>query len=384
MRRQTGHMARTTTAQVAGPVVTTRALGRATLDRQLLLRRERRDVTDAVRDLLGLQAQVPAVPYLALWSRLDGFTPEDLACPMRRRALVRAPLMRTTIHTVTADDAVALRPLVQPVLERTFASTAWGQRLRGHDLTEAFEVAVRLVEERPRTRAELAGLLAEATPGLDPVSLSWAFSYHVPLVQPTPRGLWGESGASALTTYRAWLDRDAEVGATTVDDVVLRYLRGFGPATVRDVQAWCGLTRLREVVDRLGDRVRHLRGEDGQDLVDVPDGVVPDADVPAPVRFLPEYDNGLLSYADRARVVHPAPHEPLLGGPGGLVGSVLVDGLVRATWALRRRHDAAELEVPRSTPLTPPEAGDVEAEGRRLLAFVAPDVPHAVAFSGGG
>lgn len=377
-------MARTTTARTAGPVVTTRALGRATLDRQLLLRREHRGVTDVVRDLVGLQAQVPAVPYLALWTRLDGFAPEDLAGPMRRRELVRAPLMRTTIHTVTADDAVALRPLVQPVLERTFASTTWGQRLRGHDLAGPFEVAVGLVEERPRTRAELAGLLADDASGLDPVSLSWAFSYHVPLVQPTPRGLWGESGASALTTYRAWLGRDAEVGATTVDDVVLRYLRAFGPATVRDVQAWCGLTRLREVVDRLGERVRHLRGEEGQDLVDVPDGVVPDADVPSPVRFLPEYDNGLLSYADRARVVHPAPHEPLLGGPGGLVGSVLVDGLVRATWALRRAGGTATLEVHRSTPLTAGEADDVEAEGRRLLAFVAPDVPHAVTFSGAG
>lgn len=373
-----------TTAGTAGPVVTTRALGRATLARQLLLRRERRDVADVVRSLVGLQAQVPAVPYLALWSRLDGFVPEDLAGPMRRRELVRAPLLRTTIHTVTAADALGLRPLVQPVLERTFASTAWGQRLRGHDLTDAFAVAVRLVEERPRTRAELARLLADAVPGPDPVSLSWAFSYHVPLVQPTPRGLWGESGPSALTTYRAWVGADAEPGATTLDEVVLRYLRVFGPASVRDVQAWCGLTRLREVVDRLGDRVRHLRGEDGQALVDVPDGLLPDPDKPAPVRFLPEYDNALLSYADRSRVVHPAPHEPLLGGPGGLVGSVLVDGLVRATWALRRERGTAALEVRRSTPLTPVEADDVEAEGRVLLRFVAPDEDHAVAFTGAG
>jgi hypothetical protein len=109
---------------------------------------------------------------------------------------------------------------------------------------------------------------------------------------------------------------------------------------------------------------------------------VPDDDVPAPVRFLPEYDNALLSYADRTRVVHPAPHAMMRAGPRGLVGTVLVDGLVRATWALRRTRDSAALEVHRSTRLTRAETDDVEDEGRRVLAFVAPDVPHAVELTG--
>ena len=118
----------------------------------------------------------------------------------------------------------------------------------------------------------------------------------------------------------------------TLQDLVVRYLTAFGPASVRDVQAWCGLTRLREVVDELGARLRRFRTEDGAELLDVPDGSLPDADSPAPARFLAEYDNALLSYADRSRVVAEGDHVLLQGGPEGWTGTVLLDGLMRATW----------------------------------------------------
>ncbi|GAB7192702.1 winged helix DNA-binding domain-containing protein [Kineococcus sp. NUM-3379] len=335
-----------------------------------------------MHDLTGLQAQVPAVPYTALWNRLAGFDPLVASASLAARRLVRTATLRTTIHTLTADDAVLLRPLVQPVMERTFAGTAWGRALRGHDVAPALAYAASAVAERPRTRAELAPVLAGRFAHLDPEALAWAFSYLVPVVQVTPRGLWGASGRAALTTLEHWLGRPAAVADrdAALESLVVRYLRAFGPAGVRDVQAWCGLTRLREVVERLRPQLREFRGEDGAQLWDVPGGALPGGDVPAPVRFLPEYDNVTLGYADRSRVVADAEHVPLPGGPGGAVGTVLVDGLVAATWALRRSPGSATLLVRPSLALGR-EADAVLAEGARLLGFLAPQAGADVRFT---
>jgi hypothetical protein len=177
-----------------------------------------------------------------------------------------------------------------------------------------------------------------------------------------------------MTTVEAWLGDGGAPGS--LDDLVLRYLGAFGPASVRDVQAWCGLTRLREVVDRLGPRLRRFRTEDGVELVDVPGAPLPDPDTPAPVRFLAEYDNVVLSHADRSRVVADGDHVLLMGGPGGWTGTVLVDGLLRATWAARREGDATSLTVRPSGPLSATERSEVLAEGERLLGFLAPGREH--------
>jgi hypothetical protein len=364
------------------PVLGRRALGRATLARQLLLGREIRPVAAALEHLVGLQAQVPLVPHLALWDRLAGYDPAELDSLITSRQVVRTQLMRTTIHTVTAADALALRPLLQPVLDRTFASTAWGQRLRGQDVAAVVADAAELLAERPLGRAALQRELAARHPGLDAEAVAFGVSYWVPWVQPPPRGLWGRSGAAVMTTVDAEL-RSTTAGPMTLQDLVLRYLTAFGPASVRDVQAWCGLTRLREVVDGLGPRLRRFRTEDGAELVDVPDGPLPDADVPAPARFLAEYDNVLLSHADRSRVVDEGDHVLLHGGPGGWTGTVLVDGLMRATWAARRERDATVLHVRRSVPLSSADRRDLAEEGLRLLAFLAPGRGHDVRFVDG-
>jgi hypothetical protein len=336
-------------------------------------------VADALEHLVGLQAQVPLVPHLALWDRLAGYDPTELDGLMTARQVVRTQLMRTTIHTVTAADALALRPLLQPVLDRTFSSTAWGQRLRGQDVQAVVAEAAELLAERPLGRAALQRELADRHPGLDAEAVAFGVSYWVPWVQPPPRGRWGASGAAVMTTTAAWLD-GRDVPPAAPDDVVVRYLRAFGPASVRDVQAWCGLTRLREVADRLGERLRRFRTQDGAELLDVPDGPLPDPDTPAPVRFLAEYDNVTLSHADRSRIVPEADHGPLTGGPGGWCGSVLVDGLVQAMWAARREGEAMVLAVRPSRPLSAADRADVEAEGARLLDFVAPGREHDVGF----
>ena len=349
-----------------------RALNRALLARQLLLERGARPVPDTLEHLVGLQAQAPDAPYVGLWSRLAGFRPDELAAALVDRRAVRMPLMRATIHLVTTRDAARLRPAVQPALDRGFAGSPFARDLDGVDGHVLEAEAGRLLGERPRTRPQLARLLGERWPGRDATSLAYAVTYRMPLVQVPPRGVWGATGPAAWTTASAWLGGDGDGGAgLTPDDLVLRYLAAFGPASVRDVQAWSGLTRLAEVVDRLRPRLRAFRDDAGADLVDLPDAPRPDPDVPAPPRFLPEYDNVLLSHADRTRINpdgHPIPLPP---GRGAARGTVLVGGELRATWAIGRVGDGqASIDIEPFTPLGPAEADAVDAEAEMLLSFV--------------
>ena len=282
-------------------VLSRRALNRATLARQLLLRRAELPVLDAVGHLVGLQAQVPHNPYTALWSRLAGFRPEALSELFERREVVRIGLMRGTIHLVTAGDCLLLRPLMQPVFE----GQLWRHRdhspaLRELDLEPIVELGRMVLAERPRNGTELRAIFAERFPGLDPAALVYACQMRLALVQPPPRGLWGRSARVTWTTAEAWLGRPL-AAAPSLDDVVLRYLGAFGPATVADAASWSRLTGLREVVERLRPQLETFRDERGRELFDLPDAPRPDPDTPAPPRFLPEYDNVLLSHADRAR-----------------------------------------------------------------------------------
>ncbi len=356
-----------------------RQLNRASLQRQLLLYRADTSVGAAVEHIGGLQAQAPNAPYVGLWSRIRDFRPTELADALNDRRLVRTTLQRATIHLVTAADAVAWYPLVRPVMARGFA-TNFGRRLPDVDLTELVDAATALLADRPRTRVELGQALARQWPGRDTTALAQAATYLVPVVQVPPRGIWGRTGRAAWQSTPTWLP-DTRPKPATLDDLVLRCLAAFGPASVRDIQTWCGLTRLREVTDRLGDRLRTYRDEHGTTLFDLPDADLPDPGTPAPPRFLPEYDNLLLSYADRARVGADHRSVPLPPGVGGVAGSVLVDGFWRADWRLRREGGTTTLVVEPFDRLPRRDVAEVTAEGRRLLGFVAADAErHEVAF----
>jgi Winged helix DNA-binding domain len=354
-------------ATAAPPVLSTRALNRALLARQMLLERSRRPVAGAVAHLVGLQAQTPRSPYLALWSRLADFDPEALSRLMERRRAARIVLMRSTIHLVTADDLVFLRPLMAPYLARGLATSTWRLGLDGLDLDEVAAAGRALVEAEPLGFSALGARLAERWPGRDPATLAQVARAHVPLVQVPPRGLWGRSGAVTVTSAERWLGRPLDAGAR-LDDLVLRYLAAFGPASVLDVQAWCGLTGLGEVVDRLGDRLRRFGNEDGRALYDLPRAPRPDPDVPAPVRFLPDFDNLTLSHADRTRVIDDEVRRALGVRDRVIPGSVLVDGRVEAAW----HRDGGALEVRPLRRLSARERDAVEAEGLALLGLLDP------------
>ena len=252
--------------------------------------------------------------------------------------------MRATIHLVTARDMRTLRPLMEPVIHRMFwTGSPFGRAIKGVD-TEALVAMVRvLIEERPRTRAELRPLLAERWPDHDSDALS-AIGYLLPVVQVPPRGVWGQSGQATWTTAESWLDRPLDP-EPSIDDLVMRYLAGYGPAAVMDIQAWCGLTKLKEVVERLRPGLRVYRDESGRELFDVPDAPLPDADTPAPVRFLPEYDNSLLGYKDRTRMIGDEARRRLDSDILGNFSTFLVDGFVAGRWKLARERGAARITI---------------------------------------
>ncbi|POX63360.1 hypothetical protein C3492_11925 [Streptomyces sp. Ru62] len=372
MTQSSGEQSSVRSGSGSAPVMDVRALNRATLARQLLLSRSARSAGDAVSHLLGLQAQNTRPPYYALAARLDGFTPERLATLMAGRDVARIVTLRSTIHTHTADDCFALRPFVQPARDRELGNFRTG--LTGVDLGRLAAVARDLVEAEPRTMAQLRAALGAEWPDADPRALAVAARCTLPLVQVTPRGLWDQSGQVALTTVEHWLGRPAGP-APTPDAVILRYLAAFGPASVRDMQTWAGLTRLKPAFERLRPRLLTFRDPDGVELFDLPDAPRPDPATPAPPRFLPEFDNLLLGHADRTRVVPPA-HRGRHWQGNQAHRVLLVDGFLAGLWKL----DGGALVIETFAGLSRARREEVTAEGERMLAVMHPGAAYDIRF----
>jgi hypothetical protein len=326
-------------------------------------------VLTTIEHLVGMQAQVPLNPYIGLWSRLERFDPGELGRLLVDRLVVRIVAMRATLHLVTADDCLVLRPLMQPVLDAELARHRdHGPVLQGVDLAPVLAHARTFLAARPRTGTELRDEFAVRFPELDAPALAYACRNLLAFVQVPPRGVWGRTAQVASTTAEAWLGREL-ISAPSIDDVVLRYLDAFGPATVADVSSWSRLTGMREVVERLRPRLRVFVDERGRELFDLPDAPRPDPDTPAPPRFLPEYDNVLLSHADRSRFVRDDRRNQ--SWTALIVqGTVLQDGTIAGTWHIERDRAGG------TTTLTVVHAGlgaraqaSVTAEARRFLRF---------------
>ncbi|MFP3991492.1 winged helix DNA-binding domain-containing protein [Streptomyces sp. E11-3] len=356
-----------------------RALNRATLARQLLLQRHDMTASEAIGHLIGLQSQLPNPPYIGLWTRLRDFAIDDLTRLMNERTVVRCLLMRGTLHLVTAEDLIRLRPVVQPALDRSQRGF-FRRDTEGMDLAELASFVSGVLGETPTNNVQLRKLLAERWPDRKSSALLHSTQFLVPMVYVPPGGTWGKGGSVPMTTVESWLGRS--VGADgSPRDMILRYLAAFGPASVKDVQAWSGLTRLKQHIEELRPRLYCDRDENGVELFDLPDAPRPDPDTPAPVRFLPEYDNLLVAHADRTRVISDA-HRKLTNSNNGMVAAtILVDGEVRGRWRLERARRAATLAVEPFGPLAEGDQRALAEEGGRLLGFAAADAEtHDIRF----
>ncbi|WP_030106926.1 winged helix DNA-binding domain-containing protein [Actinoalloteichus caeruleus] len=351
-------------------VLDTRALNRATLARQLLLDRAHLPVLDAVAHLGGLQAQEPQEPFVGLWSRLRAFRPDALSEPLTGRRVVRAHLMRRTVHLLTAEDALAWRSRHDGMLRQRVLGV-YRDALTGVDL-DALAAAGRavLADGEPRSMSELARAVADDWPGVGPRPLGeMLVAALIPTVQIPPRGLWRTRAGARYRPLASWLGREpAESPAEGEPDAVgaallRRYLAAFGPAASADLRAWCGLTGLPAAVASIREELVSFRDARGRELLDLPDAPRPDPDTPAPVRFLPAFDNAILGYHDRTRIIDTAHRR--LSVEGARV--VLVDGRVRATWTV----DSATVVVTPLSPLSTVDRDAVVEEGRALASFLS-------------
>lgn len=348
-------------------VLDTRALNRATLARQLLLERAGRPVLDAVAHVGGLQAQEPQEPFTGLWSRLRAFDPAELDGLLGARRLVRTHLMRRTVHLLTADDVLAWRSRFDTMLRQRVLGT-YRRELEGVDFAElAAAGRAVLADGEPRSMGELARAVAVRWPAPGPRALGELLvAALIPSVQLPPRGLWRTKAGVRNLPLAAWLGREPDAldpADPAGRALVRRYLAAFGPAATADLRAWCGLAGLPAAVRALREELVVFRDERGRELLDLPDAPRPDPDTPAPVRFLPAFDNAILGYDDRSRIVDDAHRGLSVAGER----AVLVDGRVAATWTV----DAGEVVVHPLRRLSPAERDAVAEEGGDLAAFLS-------------
>ena len=359
--------------------ITVRELNRATLARQMLLERHRRAPRDAVERLAGLQAQLARPPFIGLWSRLEGFEREDLLRSIREREVVRGPSMRATLHILGTSDFLRFRATLQPALDLGLG--VLGKRAGELDLERLVGAGREIFGERPRSFDELRPLLARLAPGEDARAMAYAVRLKVPLIQvPSDGAAWGWDAKAPFALAESWIGAPPSADVA-LHELVRRYLAAFGPARTADFSAWSGLRGAREMFEELRPELCVLTDEDGRELFDLPDAPRPSADVEAPVRYLPEFDNLILSHHDRARVV-PVEHKPRIFSPNLQVpATFLVDGFLAGTWRIERKRGVGSLAVKPFGKLAKGARIALEREGLGLLRFVEPEArSHEVTF----
>ncbi|MBQ0985446.1 AlkZ family DNA glycosylase [Streptomyces sp. F63] len=359
-------------------VLDDRALNRATLARQLLLEPAGLTAEAAVAHLGGLQTQEPQEPFTGLWSRLRAFKPSHLSGLLTERRVVRTHLMRCTIHLVTADDALAWRSRHDSMLRQRVLGV-YRSELAGVDLGGLAAVGrAVMADAEPRTMSELLRAVGERWPAPE----RWPAAGRqrralgemlipalVPVAQIPPRGLWRTRAGVRNVLLSAWLGREivppAPPGTDPVGQaLVRRYLAAYGPATSADVRAWCGLAGLPAAIAALREELVAFRDERGRELLDLPGAPRPDPGTPAPVRFLPAFDNAILGYRYRGRIIDDAHRGLSVAGER----VVLVDGRVGATWTTGRDGTVTVTPLRR---LSRTERSDIAEQGRALASFLS-------------
>ena len=359
--------------------LTRRQLNRTLLARQLLLERHSLDCTTAIERLGGMQSQIPNPPYIGLWTRLSGFEKSHLTASLEKRAVARAPWIRSTLHLVTAADHQLFQAVIQPALARGLRSF-FGARAKGLDIERLIKIAKPCLESDNPTIGELRDRLQAQAPNADKQAMAYAVRSYLPLAQIPPSGTWGVGTRATYTTAESWL---GPASPASLEALFRRYLAAFGPADVMDFQTWTGMTSLKAQLKETLSTLAAYSDESGRVLYDLPDKPLVAADKPAPIRFLPEYDNILIAHRDRTRILPEAHRKKVFVSAGRVLGTVIIDGFVAAIWKSVRANQAATIRVT----LFESQAADVldliEAEGLALARFIAEDAErHQVEFTG--
>lgn len=347
-------------------VLSQQTLNRATLARQFLLERQTIDVVEAVSQLLGLQSQIPNPPYIGLWTRLQNFEREQLTQAIEDKKIVRAAMMRSTLHLVTAVDHQQFRPTIQPALERALRSF-FGKKLKRLDVP-ALVAEVRPFLQSPRSKGDLKKYLLQSHPDKDTEAMIYAIRAFLPLVQVPPAGTWGTGTRADYVTAESYLGDLSQTD--NLRALFHRYLRAFGPASVMDFQTWVGMTNMKRPLAPIVAELPSYENEAGKVLYDVPDGERPLADTPALVRYLPEYDNILIAHADRTRILPEEHYKKVFLSAARVRSTILVDGMVSGAWKIATKGKIATLTIEPFVPLRSEIRSHLEEEGQKLLTFV--------------
>lgn len=343
--------------------LTTRRLNRATLARQLLLERHDIGTEAAIERLAGMQAQEPGPPYVGLWSRLEGFESGQLAGLIEARKGVRATSMRGTVHLHTAKDLLALRATIAPAIEAGILGSLRA-RAADIDVPALVEEGRELFDKHGAlTAKEMRDALEKAHPGGDVRGLAAILRTHLALVRVPDGGRWGFTPKAPFTPAEEWIGKPAAKRANG-PKLVERYLAAFGPASVADAEAWLGARGLAPAFEKLD--LKRFTDEEGRELFDLPDAPRPPEDAPAPVRFVPEFDNLVLAHRDRTRVISDEHRKSLTSKNLRVRATVLVDGRVAAFWKL----DKKKLVVEPLVKLKKADREEIEAEREGLESFL--------------
>jgi hypothetical protein len=357
---------------MAERILSLREINRATLARQLLLDRATLPPTTAVERLVGMQAQLASAPYVGLWTRLKDFQRSDLASAIENREIIKATMMRATLHLVSAADYLHFRTALNPVLEGAAESIA--KNRTPIDKERVLKVAHDFIAKKPRTFAEISTMLSAEMPDSDVGAMRYTVRTHIPMVQVPITTGWSYPGTPAFTLADAWLGRPISTEDHT-RELVLRYLAAFGPATIADVQTWSflKLADLKVIFELLRPELVVYRDEKKKELFDVKDAPVPNADIPAPIRFLPEFDNLLLSHKVRTRDVADEHRKHVYLPALRVAATILVDGFVGGVWIIEKAKGAAALLIEPLVTLTQTQREEISVEAEQLVRFVEAD-----------
>jgi hypothetical protein len=369
---------------VATPrVLSDRELNRALLARQFLLKRAALTPAAAIERLAGLQAQWAPAPYVGLWSRLARFAIADLERALAARTVVKATLMRGTLHLVSAKEYPALS-----VATTRSRSERWLPSSRLLPEATAIHRGMLAYAKTVRTREQLAAFLETqgVTKDLSRPMVWWLVASHGWLVHVPPSGTWAHRLSGDLIAADAWIRsvREPELDAA-VQLLVRRHLGAFGPATADDIASWSSIRTpsVRAALARLGPKIRTFTDPRGRTLYDLRGAPLPSEDTDAPVRYLPKWDSTLLAYAppERVRILSEAHRKVVIAKNGDVAQTVLVDGMVAGTWAVSAKPGAATITVTPFSRLARSDRTALTEEGERLARFIAPtSKAHRVTF----